>query len=211
MTDQVQHLIDRIRREAVDTASRERQALLARAEDEARAIVAAAEARAAATVAAAGQQAEALVERGSQSLAQAARDLLLTFGARLDALLAEVATAAAAETLRPEVVQEVLLLLADGMARNGLTEGLLRVDIPVAQREELSQFLLGRLRDRFEKGVELRLDPELQAGFRLRYADGRVRHDFTPEAVAKALLPNVRGQLAAIVQRAAVPEEGGRR
>ena len=207
MTDQVQQLIDRIRKDAGAAAQQEAAVLQQQAKDAAARTVATAEQQARALVTAAEEQARSFVERGTKALEQAARDLLVGIGQRLQAMVDELLADAARTALRPDVVEQMLLKLCEGLARNGLDEANLAIAVGAAEREQITRFALGKLREHLQQGAEVHVDSQLQQGFRLSFADDSVRHDFTPAAIAAALAQFVRPQLAAVVLRAAAGKD----
>lgn len=206
MSDQVQHLIDRIPKEAVAAAERQANELVAEARARAERIVAEAEAKAAAAEREAGIQAKELLERGQRALQQASRDILISVGQRLEQVLRGLMVERAGEALRPDVVEQMLLRLADGFSRNGIAEGQIDVMIGPADRERLVHFAMAELRRRLEQGLDIRVDPRLDRGFRIAYARGSIHHDFTPQAVADVLVRFVGPQLAEIVMKAALAQ-----
>lgn len=207
MSEQVQSLIDRIRREAVDAAERQARDILAQARERAEALEARARASAAAATEAAERAAADALARGRASLRQAARDVLLELGARFEDMVLEILARGVHEALEPEVVEKVLLSLADWFGTNGIAEGPLELGIGDSDRERLTQFVMTELRRRLEQGVTISIDPRLQRGFRLTYSAGGIQHDFTTPAIAAALAPLVRPQLAELVMQAALGED----
>lgn len=204
MSDQVQHLIDRITKDAVETAAQQSDEVLAQARTRAAAIVAEAEAKANEIRAAADRQAKDLVQRGTHTLTQAARDLLLQVGDRFENMVQDILTQASGHALDADIVERILLRLADTFGTNGIAEGQVEVAVGERDRARLTQFVLATLRDKLVQGVTIVVDPRLGDGFRLSYAAGSIHHDFTAQAVARALAPLVRPQLAEIVLQAAL-------
>ncbi|MEZ5963701.1 MAG: hypothetical protein R3F56_07630 [Planctomycetota bacterium] len=209
MSDQVQHLIDRIKKDAVDTAEREGSEILAQARTRADEVLREAEARAERVQAEAERRARETLERGTNSLRQAARDLLLQVGARFEDMVQDVLTQAAGEAMHADVVEKILLRLADTFGKNGIDEGQVHITVGTGDRERLTGFVLERLRQKVTHGVTMVVDARMGKGFRLSYADGSIHHDFDQEAVAHALAPLVRPQLAQIVLQAALDRPVG--
>lgn len=204
MTDQVQHLIDRIRKDAVQTAEQQSQDLLIKARAQAEAIVAEARAKATATTHQAERERQQLIERGTQSLTQAARDLLLDIGDRLLHMVEKLLATASTAALSPAVIEQMLLRLAEGFAENGVAEGQIDVIVSAADRERLLAFAMQQLRGKLEQGVQVSADQRLARGFRLSFANGSVQHDFSSDAIATSLARRLRPQMADIVMAAAL-------
>lgn len=203
MSDQVQHLIDRIRKDAVDTAAADGARVKQQAEADARATIDAANKRAEAIVADAEQRGHALVERGGKALEQAARDLLIGVGKRLTAMIDGLLVSATNDALKPEVVEQMLVRLCEGLGKNRLDDKSLMVAVGPGERDRIAAFASSKLRDALQKGVEVHVDQHLQKGFRVSFGNDTVRHEFTPAAIAQALAQLVRPQLAEVIQRAA--------
>jgi V/A-type H+-transporting ATPase subunit E len=204
MSEQVQELIDRIRRDGVAVAAREAEAILADARRRAGEILASAEASAAALRASAEADARRERERGELALKQSARDLLLRVGHELEALVLELLEQRASEVLDPAIIEKLLLRFAEVFADRGGDPVPLDVWIGPAEQERLLAFCRGELRSALERGVEVHIDWRLQRGFDLRLKGGELRHEIRPRAIAEALGEVVRPELAAIVQRAAL-------
>jgi V/A-type H+-transporting ATPase subunit E len=205
MTDQVQHLIDRIRRDGVAAVEQQCKDLLTQARSQADAIVAQARKTAETLEQDAEHRAAELVERGIRNLQQASRDLLLQVGERLEQMVRDLLAQATDQAMRGEVVEQMLLRLAEGFATNGAIEGQIDIIVGEADKERLMRFIMGQVRDKLEQGVTVVVDPRVRRGFKLSHAGGTIHHDFTGEAVAAALATLLRPQLAEIVMQAALP------
>ncbi len=210
MTDQVQHLIDRIRKDAVATSQTEAAQIQQQATDEARHMVEAAQTRAAAIVTEAEQKATALVDRGGKALEQAARDLLIGVGQRLQAMIDALLVIATKDALRPDVIEQMLLRLCEGMAKHGLDEKGVAISVSPGERDRIAQFAMGKLRETLKQGAQVHIDQHLQQGFRLTFGNDTVRHDFTPAAIAALLSQFVRPQIGEVIQRAAIGKDAGK-
>ena len=210
MTDQVQHLIDRIRRDAVEVGQTDAARIQQQARDEAGRTIEAAQARAAAIVAEAEQKAKALVDRGSKALEQAARDLLIAVGQRLQAMIDALLASSAQEALRPEVVEQMLLRLSETLAQTGFDEKAMTIAVSAGERDRVAAFALGKLREALQQGAMVHVDQQLRQGFRVSFGNDTVRHDFTPASIAALLSQFVRPELGEVVQRAALGISAGK-
>jgi V/A-type H+-transporting ATPase subunit E len=211
MSEDLQALIDRIRKEAIETADQQSQKLLADAQQKSRQILADAEQQAARTVAEAEQQSRALVERGMQSLAQAARDLLLGIGDQLIELVQQIVRQRVDEAMQGDVLPRMLEKLAEGYFAHQREGARLDVIVGEQDRERLGRFVLHELRAKLRHGVELHTDAAVGRGFRLTLEGSHAQHDFSAEAVAQALGQLLRPQLAEIVQQVALEVAGGKK
>ncbi len=201
MAEQLQHLINRIRTEAVDSARDEAETIRQEARDEAESIVAKAQAEAD-TARKEAEKAAALSEqRGRQALDQAARDTLASLGQRVGRLFDEVLGAEVKDALDAELTAKLLDQVVAAYVQKGDTAEL---TVPEAQREALLNHLKAKLAERVgENGVVVKTDERLEHGFRLALENGRVVHDFSSAALAEALGRILRPDLAAQVREAA--------
>lgn len=196
MTEHIQPLLERIRTEGLEQAAQEREKLLAEARAEAKDLVAKAEAEAAGHREAAEKDAEALRARTETALTQAARDTLLSFRAALNAQLEAAAKAAAGAAMASDALMTELL---QALAEAGGDLSRLESDEKTAER--VKKLLPALLKDAGDgKGVTLTVNPKIQAGFRLRFADGAAEADVTDEAVAKWLSAYLRPEVAALLR-----------
>ncbi len=204
MTDQVQHLIDRIRKDAVQASRQQADETLAQARAEAERILSDARTKAGETIAAAEREAKDFAERGKRTLQHAARDLLIAIGQGIERIVEEMVDAKSAAALSPQIVEQMLLRLADSFARNGISEGQIAIAVDPADREQLTRFVMAELLHKLEQGVDVQVDQRMGRGFRISYSKGKVRHDFTVQATAEALMQLVRPQIAEVVMKSAL-------
>jgi V/A-type H+-transporting ATPase subunit E len=203
MTEDLQQLLEKIRREGVDQARTEADAILATARAQAAALVADAERQAGEVREAARRDAVTFEQRSSDAVRQAARDLMLGVEREVTELLtqilmSDVKTALADPTRLAALVEEAV--------RAYLSGGDGAVQVLLAAK---SAPVLEILRQRLAKmagapnGVTVELEAAGTAsatGFRVRLAGGRIEHDFTAAAIAESIARHVRPQLAALLR-----------
>ena len=185
-------LLNKIKREGVEAAQSQADALLAKARQEAEAIVAKAQAEADATVAKAQAEANRLAQGAQATIRQAARDVQLKLAQDISALLERTLGGAVEAALSAQPLVEALVKEAvETYLRKGSTAS---VVVP--------EKLLGALKASLAKqgDVTLVTDAQMGSGFRIRLANGRVEHDFSGEAVTAALAELLRPQLAALLK-----------
>ena len=203
MAEELQSLIERIQKDGVDKAEAEAKARIKAAEEKAAAIVSKAEEEAEAKRKQAEQDAESFRDRGEQALRQAARDLLLSVGQALDAMLTESVKTDVAESLAGQGLGPTLIQAVEGYFRSASGKADVEALLPEDRKKEAEAFLSKKFADRLGKGLSVRSDSSVVSGFRLSVKDSKVQHDFTGEALAEALASLLRPRLAAIVKEAA--------
>ncbi|OGV41289.1 MAG: hypothetical protein A2X46_01855 [Lentisphaerae bacterium GWF2_57_35] len=207
MAEELQHLIERIQKEAVDTGEKQAATLVSQAKEKAAAIVKDAEDKARAFLQKAERDAEAFTERSTKTLSQAARDLLITVGEGVSNILSELVANSVDKALDAQVLQKMLVKMVESYAAKGGSETRLEVLISPEDQKQLADFFNEQYNQKLKNGVEIRTDKNIIKGFRVGFANGQVYHDFTKDAIAEALSNFLRPQLAEIVHRAAKEDQ----
>jgi V/A-type H+-transporting ATPase subunit E len=203
MTEELQGLLERIRKEGVERAEAEATSIVAAADDRARRTLAEAEAAADDLRRAGEAEAEARRQRGETALEQAGRDFLLTLQQRIEAVLRESLRDTLAAALTPETIADMLVRLADAYAAHDMNESRVDVLLSPEDREGLAGIVMEQYRDLVNQGLVLRADERLDKGFKVSFADDNLYHDFSLAALAEALAPVLKPPLGEIVERAA--------
>jgi len=206
MAEELQHLIDRIQKEAVDSADEKANQIVSKAKEKAAAIVKESEAKAKANLEKADRDAQAFTARSTRSLEQAARDLLITVGQGVENVLADIVADAVEQALKPEILEQMLVKMAAAYADHQGNESRIDLLISPQDQEKLIKFFADQYRERLIHGVELHVDNEIFKGFKVSFVHDHVYHDFTKEAIAESLTNFLRPQLAEIVHRVAQEE-----
>ncbi len=192
----LQYLMDRIQKEAVDKANSESAAILAKAKRDAAEIIKNAETEAATLLEKADKDATVYTERSTRALKQAARDLLLSVGKNLQEMILNLLSLQVEKSLDESTVKEMLLSLAKGYTAH------VEVDFNEADVQKLTSFVTGELAKQLSNGVDVASDKGIKYGFRVKLDGGKVTHEFTEKAMADALSTLLRPQLAKVVNAA---------
>jgi V/A-type H+-transporting ATPase subunit E len=205
MADELQGLLNRIRKEGLEQAAGEKEDILRQAKAEAKATIDQAKSEAERLVAAARQEAKLLREKGEQSLKQAARDVLLSLRDQLENRVVEVARSLAGEACSPATVAEIVATLASSYLE-AEQEGRLELQIPPAQAEALRAALAARLGQDLAERCDLAPVPGLGAGFRLVFSGQDIAYDFSDASLAETMASFLTPRLAAMVVGVAAKE-----
>lgn len=209
MAMELEHLISRINQEGVEKGEKQAAEILARAKERAAAIVAEAEAAAKAHMAKAERDSEVYVERGTRSLEQAARDLLIGVGQSIETMIQDIVTSATDEALDPRTLKRMMVKMAQAYAEKNGTESSIELLIGEQDQAEILKFFAREYRRRLVSGLNITIDHGVRKGFRVVLENERVYHDFTKPAIAEALANFLRPHLAEIVHRAARATSNG--
>lgn len=197
MAEDLQALMDRIQKDAVNKAENEAAAIIAAAKEKAAEIVKNAEAEAAAKLEKADKDAEAFTERSERTLAQSARDLLLSVGKNLETMIQNLLALQVEKALDESTIKNMLLTVAKGYTSD------VEVDFSEDDAKKLASFVMGEFAKQVSAGVKVESDTGVKFGFRIKLDGGKVSHEFTSEAMAEALSSLLRPQLAKVVNAAA--------
>ena len=202
MAEELQPLLDQIRKEGVDKAQAEAAEILSQAKEKAAKAVREAEEKAKQLIAKAETDAEVFTQRSIATLEQSARDVLITVGQGIENILSELVAGSVDEALNIDVLQRIMVSMAESCAKE---HGETRIELLVSEtdQEQLVKFFASKYSDKMAQGLELHVDNEILKGFKVSFADDHVYLDFTQEAIAEALTAFLRPKLAEIVGRVA--------
>ena len=201
MDIRVQELLEKIKRDGIESAEAEAGKILANAESRRAAIVAAAEKEAKALLDRAKSDAERSEEAGKATLVQASRDLILAFKGEVEKLLADIVKAEVDTAFDAEAVKKALPAILEAWSKDGRDE--LSVLLPEKDLKALEAYFKDRLGAALKKGLELRPLKDTKSGFRIVEKGGAAYYDFSAAAVADMLSAYLNARLAAIVAEAA--------
>jgi V/A-type H+-transporting ATPase subunit E len=199
MDIQVQELIDKIKKDGINSASEEAARIKQKAETEASEILEAAKKESAQIVTRGKQDAERFEKAGVAALEQAGRNLLLVFKDEIQALLDKIVAEQVGKAYGDEVLKAVLPDLIKAWGAAGGSDSL-AVMLPEAALKKLQDFFKGKLAAQLKKGVELKSDRNLAGGFRIAEKDGSAYYDFTADAVTELLCAYLNPRLAEILK-----------
>ena len=197
MAEDLQALMERIQKDAVDKAELEATSIISKAKEKAAEIVKAAEEEAKAKLEQADKDAVAFTERSERTLEQSARDLLLSVGKNLEKMILDLLSLQVEKSLDETTVKSMLLAIAKSYSSD------IEIDFSEADAKALSSFVMGEFAKQLKAGVKVESDKGVKFGFRVKLDQGKVSHEFTEAAMAESLSALLRPQLAKIVNKAA--------
>ena len=192
MSEELQNLLEKIKRDGVEKANAEASAILEKAKADAAAIIKEAEEKAAAAKAAAEDDARKNAARAEETISQAARDTVL----KVEQAVTEMLTRLLATNVNAALADPTVAVPIAADAIKALVTGEQAVEITANAK------LAEALRAQFAAGQNIKVitDEDSQSGFSVRLDNGRVEHDFTGPAVATALAARLRPDLAKLVK-----------
>ena len=202
MAEELQHLIERIRKEGVESGEKAADSLVTEAKKKAAAIVAEAQKQAKDMVAKAEKDSAAFAERGQATLRQSARDLLISIGGSVGDVVAGIVDAKVGAALTPDLMAQMLLKLVEAYAKDGAAGGIVAM-LGEADAVAVKAAFAKEYQGKLAAGIQIESRKEIFKGFRVGAKGGQVFHDFTKEAIADSLSNFLRPELAQIVKKAA--------
>jgi V/A-type H+-transporting ATPase subunit E len=197
MDIQLQELIDKIKRDGVESASEEAARLKSQAEAEARRIVETAKREADAFAAKGKADAERAEKAGIAAIGQASRNLVLAFKGEIQAVLDKIVTLETTAAFNTDALKEIIPSVIKGWASGADT---LAVILPEGELKKLDAYFKDKLAAELKKGLELKPDRNLTAGFRIADKDGTAYYDFSVDSVVELLSAYLNPHLAEILK-----------
>jgi len=201
MEIQLQELIDKIKKDGIETASKESTRLKQEAEAEAQRIVESAKKEAADIINQGKRDAERFEKAAISALEQASRNLILSFKAEILTLLNRVCVNEVASSYSIDVIQGILPDLVKNWAVTN-TDSLV-VLLSENDLKKLDGAFITKLSETLKGGVELKSEKSIRGGFRISEKDGSVFYDFSAEAVAEMLSAYLNPHLAEVLKHGA--------
>jgi V/A-type H+-transporting ATPase subunit E len=201
MEIQLQELIDKIKKDGIESASEEASQIKAQAEAEAKRIVEAAQKEAADIVARGKADAERSEKAGVAALEQASRNLVLAFKGEIEALLGRIVAARVEASYGEDALKAIIPELVKNWAATGADS----LDLILSEEKlgKLRSYFNGELAAEISKGVELKSDRNLGSGFHIASKDGSAYYDFSAESVAELLSAYLNPRLTEILKTSA--------
>ena len=198
MEIQLQELIDKIKKEGIESASKEADRLKLEAEGEVQKILETARKEAADIVEKAKQDAERLEKSGVAALEQASRNLVLVFKAQIQGLMDSLIKSEVAESYSTDVVKAILPdLIRNWPVKNSDS---LAVLLSENDLKKIDDNFKSKLSASLKGGVEFKSDKAINSGFRIGEKDGSAFYDFSEEAVSQLLFSYLSPKLAETIK-----------
>lgn len=202
MDVQLQELIDKIKKDGVAAAETSASEKIAAAEKEAAKIIANAKEEADKIIRQAKDETARMEKASEDAIAQASRNLVLTFRKSVENELAAIVSAETEKaydakllgTLIPETVKE----WAKKSDASDLSVILNEKDL-----KALESNLKTALKNKISEGLTLKADNSIGGGFRIGVKDGAAFYDYSAEAVADLFSAYLNPRVAAIMKEAA--------
>jgi len=185
MEAHLNELIEKIKKDGVQSAEDKATAIIADAEAKAKSLVAQAE-KEAEQLKAKPQQDALKFESGSKdALQQAARNLLIELRKNIEELLNAVVSSESSNALKGISLSESIVSVMTEWSKNDSSQ--LELLLPEAELKEIEKDLTSKLADKLKAGLEIKPFADLEAGFRISSKDGKMFYDFSDEELSNMI------------------------
>ncbi len=202
MDVQLQELIEKIRKDGVESATASAGNIIDEAEKKAAAIIKEAEEKAEGIIRDAKAETARMEKASEDAISQAGRNLIISFrdgiNKELSAIVAEETEKAYDKDLLKKLIPETVKAWAANPDADDLTVLLSSKDL-----KALGASLKTALKAKVSKGLELKADDSLTGGFRIGSRKGNAFYDFSAEEVASLFSAYLNPKTTELMKRAA--------
>jgi len=182
MEMQVQELIEQIKKEGVKAAEAEAEAILKAAKDKAEKMISDAQAQADKLMLDAKNANEKMVKASEDAIAQAGRNLLISFRESVNRELKAIAGEHVNAAYSSQSLAQLILAVVEQWAGKPEAEDM-SVIMNSRDLKELEDMLLAALKAKMTGGITLKANDNFDGGFRIAVNNGSVYYDYSSEAV----------------------------
>lgn len=206
MDVQLQELIDKIKKDGVAAAEKDAAKIIADSEKKAEAIIDEAQSKAAEIIKSAKSETKKMEKASEEAIVQAGRNMLLSFKdaliAEFDGLIQEGTEKALSKDVLTKLVPETVKAWAKNSDASELSVLLSEKDL-----KALEKSLKTSLKTEIKKGLEVKPDKTLTAGFRIGVKNGAAFYDYSAESLAEMFAAYLNPKVAALMKVAAEDAE----
>ncbi len=195
MADKIQHLIDQIQKEGIDSATKQADEIIANAKQQAQQMIANTEKECADRRTSAEQDSAALTERSIKTIKQAGRDLLILLGQSCEKVISSSLQHSVENALSSDLLKDLIKKSITGES------GSIEIMVNESEVKALTAYC-AELAAESGSDISLSGHSEVLSGFTLGFKDKNVYLDFTGETIADALGGFLRPELAKLVSDA---------
>ena len=201
MEIQLQELIDQIKKDGVDAAETEADAILKSAKDEAEKIISNAKAEADKILLNAKAENERMVKSSEDAIRQAGRNLLISFRESVSKELNAVVGEAVSAVYSSENLAQLIVRVVENWVLKPDAEDI-SVILGTKDLQALEQTVLSSLKDKMLKGVTLKPNDSLDGGFRIAVNNSGAYYDYSAEAVVEMVSNYLSPKVTALLKEA---------
>ena len=206
MDVQLQELIDKIKKDGVTAAEKEAAKIIADANKKSEAIIKEAEAKAEQIKKDAKAETTRMQKASDEAIVQAGRNMLLSFKDSLVQELDGLIQAETAKSLSKDTLAKLVPETVKAWAKNSDASEL-SVLLSEKDLKALEGSLTTALKAEIKKGLEIKPDKTLAAGFRIGVKNGAAFYDYSAESLAEMFAAYLNPKVAGLMKIAAKDAE----
>lgn len=205
MTQHVQELIDKIKREGIEAAEKEAKALQAEAHENAREIVARAKHEASELIREAEARISTMKQASENAVRQAARDVILNVRQHIESIVQALVLKSVGEALTAERLYAIISRVIEKAFEAGAPEADIKIMLSPSDVEQLKKGFLGKLKERFKQGIEFQSSDDISKGFTISFDGGKSAIDFTDASLTDYVSAYLNPEIAALLKDVKIP------
>lgn len=202
MDVQLQELVERIKKDGVETAEAKGAEIIRNAETKAAVIVKMAQAEADAIVKTGSIEADRAENAAISAIRQAGRNVLISFRDAITNELNALVKAGTAKAYDGTILKDLVPAAVKAWISSKGSDDI-AVLLSASDAEKLESGFMSSLKLELSKGIEIRSDASLTGGFRIGTKDGAAYYDFSADAVADLFSAYLNPRVAEIMKSAA--------
>lgn len=201
MEIQLQELINQIKKDGVEAAETQAEAILDAAKAEADKIISAAKLEADKLIANAKAENEKTVRSGEDAIRQAGRNLLISFRESVSRELNAVAGDNVAAVYSSDALTELIVSAIEAWTARPEADDI-SVLLNSADLARFEEAILAQLKAKMLNGVTLKANDNFDGGFRIAVNNGAVYYDYSAESVTDMLSGYLGAKITALLKEA---------
>lgn len=205
MSEPLQNLIEKIKKEGVEQAEDLSRSIEAAAHKKAQQIIAQAQKEADEIITSAQQQQQKLSQTTHIALKQASRDMILNLRKEINATLQKIITLDVKTSLTAQNLAAIIGDAVCGYLKNAPADQGVVIGVSPDDFKKLRDGFLAELKDRCKQPLVLQPGENISGGFTISFDGGKSFFDFTDESLAAYLAASVHVDLAELIKEARLP------
>lgn len=202
MDIQLQELIEKIKKDGVSSAESAARKIIADAEKKAASIVSDAEVKADSIIKTAKAETDRMEKASEDAIAQAGRNLIISFRDGINKELSSIVNSETEKAMDKDLLKKLISETVKAWSAN-LDVDDVSLLLPAKDLKALETSLKTALKAKIAKGLVIKSDASLSAGFRIGSKNGSAFYDFSAEEVAALFSAYLNPKTTEIMKKAA--------
>jgi len=176
-------LLEKIKKDGIEEAEREKEKIIAEAKANANSIIEKAKKEAEKIIENANTESEKLYKNAESSIKQAARDTILSTREKIMELFGKTLQREISSSLKPDLISSIIIKIVESWVKDQ------SIDVIVSQDEakKIRDLVTLKIKKDLKNTVTIKPDPTITAGFKIGIKGENLYYDFTDETLAEIL------------------------